>query len=145
MRIHELKSCIQVNHATLQKFIPYILRVLFFLKLKKANFAPMRKILVLLIACCVSVSLQNCSNEFELTEKWKDITVVYGLLDGSDTAQYILIEKAFLDESTSALLIAQNPDSLFYNNIIVEMQEIPVSGGSGSFFVLDRVDANLEG
>ncbi len=96
----------------------------------------MRKILVLLIACCVSVSLQNCSNEFELTEKWKDITVVYGLLDGSDTAQYILIEKAFLDESTSALLIAQNPDSLFYNNIIVEMQEIPVSGGSGSFFCI---------
>jgi hypothetical protein len=118
----------------------------FVFKSKKPNFAAMRKIFVLLLVSCGVLTLQNCSNEFELTENWKDITIVYGLLDASQSAQYIRIEKAFLDESTSALIIAQESDSLFYNDIVVELQEIPLSGGSGgSSFILDRVDANLEG
>lgn len=93
----------------------------------------------------VVVLMQNCSNDFELTENWKDITIVYGLLDASDTAQYIRIEKAFLDEKTSALVLAQEPDSLFYENLDVQLQEIPLQGGAGAFYKLDRVDANLEG
>lgn len=92
------------------------------------------------------VLLYSCSNEFVLTEDWKDITIVHGLLDASDTAQYIRVEKAFLDENTSAYILAQEADSLFYKNVTVTLQEIPQSGGSGgSFNVLTRVDANLEG
>lgn len=90
--------------------------------------------------------MQSCSNEFELTENWKDITIIYGLLDASDTAQYIRIEKAFLDENTSALVMAQVADSFFYDNISVTLQAIPPAGaGGGGFFTLTRVDANLEG
>lgn len=91
------------------------------------------------------VSLQNCSNEFELTEEWKDYTIVNGLLDASDTAHYIRVEKAFLDPKTNALVLAQEVDSLYYDNVKVELQELPFGGGSGQFYVLDRVDANLEG
>lgn len=100
--------------------------------------------LIILVALFV-VSFQNCSNEFELTEDWKDITIVNGLLDASDTAQYIRIEKAFLDEKTNALILAQEADSFYYKNITVQLQELPKGGGSGQFYVLDRVDANLEG
>ena len=94
----------------------------------------------------VSVFVLSCSNDFELTENWKDIPVVYGLLDQSDSVQYIRVEKAFLDESTSALILAQNPDSIFYQDISVELQETPIGGaGVGAVYLLDRVDANLEG
>jgi len=76
---------------------------------------------------------------------WKDIPIVYGLLNVNDTAQYIRVEKAFLDEETSALVIAQEPDSLYYDNISVELQEISSSGAVVFTFPLNLVDANLEG
>ena len=105
----------------------------------------MKKLIVILSILSVIV-MQSCSNEFDLTEDWKDITIIYGLLDASDSVQYIRIEKAFLDESTSALTLAQNADSLFHNNITVSLQAIPPAGsGGGGFFPLTRVDANLEG
>ena len=101
----------------------------------------MKKLIVILSILSIVV-MQSCSNEFELTENWKDITIIYGLLDASDTAQYIRIEKAFLDETTSALTIAQEADSIFYNNISVSLQAIPPAGvGGGGFFPLTRVDA----
>lgn len=86
----------------------------------------------------------GCSNEFELTENWKDVTVVYGLLNTTDSIQYIRIEKAFLDKTTNALVLAQEADSLYYNSLNVELEEI-VSGSTGSIISLTRVDANLEG
>jgi len=87
----------------------------------------------------------SCSNDFELVDNWKDIPIVYGLLNANDTAQYIRVEKAFLDEETSALLIAQEVDSLYYDNISVELQEINSSGAVAFTFPLNLVDANLDG
>lgn len=103
----------------------------------------MKKTIIALSALVLLAA--GCSNEFELTENWKDTTIVYGLLDASDTAQYIRIEKAFLDPKTSALTIAQRADSLFYSDVTVELQELTTSGSGGSFTVLQRVDANEEG
>ena len=65
----------------------------------------------------------SCSNDFDLVDTWKDIPIVYGLLNVNDSVQYIRVEKAFLDEETSALVIAQEPDSLYYGNISVELEE----------------------
>jgi len=87
----------------------------------------------------------SCSNDFDLVDNWKDIPIVYGLLNANDTAQYIRVEKAFLDEETSALLIAQEPDSLYYDNILVELQEINNNSAVEFTFPLTLVDANLEG
>ncbi len=105
----------------------------------------MKRWTLFLWSVVVVILMQNCSNDFELTENWKDITIVYGLLDVSDTAQYIRIEKAFLDEKTNALVLAQEPDSLFYESLDVQLQEKPVQGGAGAFYTLKKVDANLEG
>ena len=66
------------------------------------------------IALFITITfLTGCSNDFDLTENWQDITVAYGLLDQSQPVQYIRVEKAFLDPSTSALTIAQISDSLY--------------------------------
>ena len=82
-----------------------------------------------------------CGNEFDIIEEEKDIPVVYGFLSISDTAQYIRVERAFVDENTSALELAQNPDSIYYPELSVEL----VRNSSGQRFSLERVDGNLEG
>ncbi len=67
--------------------------------------------------------LPSCSTDFDLTSNWKDVTIVYGLLDKDVNYNYIRIEKAFLDPTTSALTIAQIPDSIYYNGLAVQLQE----------------------
>ena len=57
--------------------------------------------------------LQNCGTDFDLNAEWKDIAVVYGIIDQTDTAQYIKLNKAFLGNS-DAYMMAQESDSLFY-------------------------------
>lgn len=52
----------------------------------------------------------RCSNEVDLYAEYKEITVVYGLLDISDDTSWIKITRAFSGPG-NALLIAKNPDS----------------------------------
>lgn len=89
----------------------------------------------------LAVLFSSCDNELVVTDKWKDIPVVYGFLSKSDTAVYIRVEKAFLDPTTSAYTIAQIPDSLYYENAVVQLKRV----STGQVFTLKRVDGNLEG
>ena len=95
--------------------------------------------------CCVllfAIALASaCSNDFELTDKWKDIPVVYGLLSAQDSINYIRVEKAFLDQTTSAFEIAQRPDSLYYENATVQV----IHKETGDAFNLERIDGNSIG
>ena len=83
----------------------------------------------------------SCSNEFDLTTEWKDIPIVYGLINPDDTAHYVRVEKAFLDPVTSALITAQIADSLYYMDATVQFQ----IEGNANVYNLERVDGNLEG
>lgn len=83
----------------------------------------------------------SCDNELVVTDEWKDIPVVWGLLNKSDTAHYIRVEKAFLDPTTSALDIARIPDSLYYDNAIVSLKRI----SNNQDYQLERVNGDLEG
>lgn len=53
--------------------------------------------------------LLSCSTEVELNAPKKDIWVVYGVLDQSDSAQYIRVSRGFLEEG-DALEFAKNND-----------------------------------
>lgn len=97
-----------------------------------------------LIATLLSTFLYSCETDFDVTSDWEDIAIVYGLLDPTDTAQYIKINKAFLDKSVSALVIAQNPDSLYYKNIVVQLQQFQNSVLKKTIDLV-KVDGNLEG
>jgi hypothetical protein len=83
----------------------------------------------------------SCSNDFEVSAPWKDIPVVYGLLNIQDTAHYIRVEKAFLDPTANALDLARNPDSLYYDNALVQLEKV----NTGEVFTLQKVDGTLEG
>jgi hypothetical protein len=92
--------------------------------------------------------LSSCSEDFEVSAPYKQVTVIYGLLDAGDTAHYIRIQKAFLDEHLSALEMAKNPDSNFYSSINVHLKEFTDTGINGKLLFdeeLARVDLNNEG
>lgn len=91
-----------------------------------------------------ALGLSSCSNDFRITSDWKDIPVVYGLLNHRDTAHYVRVEKAFLDENTNALFLAQNPDSLYYpeDEIIVELVDVNQNSVVG---IMQRVEVQSEG
>jgi len=81
------------------------------------------KIIQIYIYLLFLIILSSCSTDFDITGEWKDITVVYGLLNQNDSIQYIKINKAFLGDD-DALIMAQNPDSCnYYNSLEVKLEE----------------------
>lgn len=61
--------------------------------------------------------LFSCNNKLNVNADWKDITVVYGLLNQNDSVQYLKITKAFLGEG-NALSFAKIPDSSYYRDTL---------------------------
>lgn len=94
-----------------------------------------------LLLLSLGLSFISCNDDLKLVTEWKEIPVVWGFLNIADTAQYIRIEKGFLDGETSALVIAKNPDSLYFQDIDVQL----VNQSSGQAYTLQQVDGNLEG
>ena len=87
------------------------------------------------------LSFSACSNELDLTAPWKDVPVVYGMLSTTDTAQFIRVERAFLDPKQNAYNFTKNPDSIYYENATVSLVNLE----NGEKFDLIKVDGNAEG
>jgi len=109
----------------------------------------MKKILFS-IAASYTLLFTACSEKFDVAAPYKDITVVYGFLDMGDTAHYVRIQKAFIDQDKSAVTMAQNADSNFYANINVRIDRYRVTkvGGVNQYvdsIHLNRVDLSQEG
>lgn len=86
------------------------------------------KIKSILLVLVAAVLGNSCETDFRITADWKDITVVYGLLDQRDSVQYIKINKAFLGEG-NALMFAQVYDSANYPYPLdVRIEEINENG-----------------
>jgi len=93
----------------------------------------------ILTALCILLVIQSCSTDFELNADWKEVTAMYSILDQSQERQYVRLTKAYLGEG-SALEMAQEADSLYFQNATVQLR-----GYSGSNLVetidLTKVDA----
>jgi len=59
------------------------------------------------------VVYSSCKNSFSVQAPYKDETIVYGLLDQSDSVHYIRINKAF-EGNGNAYVMAKQYDSLYY-------------------------------
>ncbi len=101
----------------------------------------MKRCSLLGLIVLMTVLFSACDNELELVTEWKDIPVVYGLINRQDTAHFLRVEKAFIDPQTSALELAQIPDSLYYDNVTVQIKNI----STDEVFTLDRVNGDDEG
>ncbi|MBS1773521.1 MAG: hypothetical protein JST82_11735 [Bacteroidetes bacterium] len=104
----------------------------------------MKKIITILSAGAL-LALGSCKDDFEVAAPYKPITVAYGVLNMADTAHYFRIEKAFLDESKSAIVMAQNPDSSRLINTDVFLRKCTDNGTILQNYVLTEVDLNKEG
>jgi hypothetical protein len=81
------------------------------------------------VVCALLLSLFSCEKEFNPREKYKDITIVYCLVNPVDTFHYIRIHKAFLGPE-NVLVMAENPDSSLYpvEDIDVRIYEVTPIG-----------------
>ena len=67
----------------------------------------LKHLLLILISLTL---LTRCSNDVDINAEYKDIVIVYGLLDPNQDTTYLKINKAFLGED-NALTMAQIKDS----------------------------------
>ncbi len=74
----------------------------------------MNKIIATLLLISSLFLLNRCSTDFDMYAEYKDITIVYGLIDISDDTTWVKITKAYTGPG-NALLMAQNPDSSNYS------------------------------
>lgn len=99
------------------------------------------------LAMAAAVAMTGCSEDFEVTAPYKDVTVVYGILDPLDTAHYIRIQKAFLDENKSAIDMSKVSDSSYYEKLTVVLKEYADDKGRtfSKSIKLSQVDMAAEG
>jgi hypothetical protein len=102
----------------------------------------MKKIAILTLMAALSFSYWSCSNEFELIDTYKDIPVVYAIVNRSDTAHYFRVERVFVDAKKGAPEVAQIPDSLYYDPSV---EVLAYKGNNPTPIKMKRVDGNLEG
>jgi hypothetical protein len=108
----------------------------------------MKKFIFPVILLTFSLLLSvGCSTKFNVAAPYKNITVIYAYLETRDTAHYIRVQKAFLDENKSAVSMAQTSDSNFYSNISVKIERHSVSGTGALYDIipLTKVDLAAEG
>lgn len=80
----------------------------------------------------------SCDNTIELEAPYQETGVIYGLLNTTDSVQYVRIQKAFLGKG-NALVMAQNTDSIYYPDILdVQMYRLK-NGDTISSFPLSRI------
>ena len=84
----------------------------------------MKKIAIFLLL--ISMLFMACETDFGVNADWKEVMVVYGLLDQSQSQQYIKINKAYLGEG-DALLMASVADSVNYNPEDLEVKIFKVN------------------
>lgn len=91
----------------------------------------------------LSLTLFSCKDKIDLIGAGKESAVVIGILDASESTHYIKITRTFIgDGVTSSVDIAQIPDSSYFNNISVKIEEI---GGAGrSWNLHDTIIQNKE-
>ena len=96
----------------------------------------MKPFLLLLSA---TLFLSSCDNDLDLTAEYKDITLIYGMLDTREDTQWVRVQKAFLGDG-DALVYASIPDSNYYpsNAIQVVMRRRNSSGAIQDTAVLPQ-------
>lgn len=100
----------------------------------------MKKIVSLVWIVVIGL-FSSCSNDLNLSAEWKDIPIVYAFISNSTSVNYVRIEKAFLDPAKSAVEVAKIADSLYYDNILVQIERIE----KGETITLQKVDGNEDG
>jgi hypothetical protein len=91
------------------------------------------------------ISFSSCSTDLDLTAEWEEVTIVYALLNTTDSAHFVRISKAFLDKETSALKLAQIGDSLYHQQPLTAIVEEVNQGNVTNSWPLTQIDGDTSG
>ncbi len=92
-------------------------------------------IFTLLIA---GFALISCNNDLEINAPWEDVTVIYGILNQGKDTNWVRIHRGYLgDEGIYGG--NQEPDSLYYENLVVTIDEYNANGGFLNSYSLLKV------
>ncbi len=91
------------------------------------------------------ITVSSCKQDFDITADYKEIPVVYGLLNQQENTHYIRIQKGYLIDG-NALVAAGISDSVYYaDSLTVLLKPFFNNSPSGSPFTLHKIDGNLIG
>lgn len=84
----------------------------------------MKKLLYLLSSAILALNVVSCREELELVTD-QNTAVIIGLLNPNDNVHYVKVTRSFIgDGLTNTYDIAQIPDSSYFNNVNVTVEEI---------------------
>jgi hypothetical protein len=83
----------------------------------------MNKFLLISLLAVVALSFQSCNEDLQLAADYKEVPVIYGLLDQSDSLHFIKINRAFIGPG-NAYEIAQIADSNYFTNVNAKIEEV---------------------
>ena len=80
---------------------------------------------LLLLGICLGCLFTACKPDFNLNAPYKDVPVVYGILNFQDSIHYVKIYKGFQPKGKGAVFIdVQKPDSIYYyHDVMVVLEE----------------------
>ena len=67
------------------------------------------------------IGLSSCENDLDVNAEYKEVIVVYGLLDFGQSKQFVKINKAYLSEANGAISDANIADSLYLDSVEVKL------------------------
>jgi hypothetical protein len=96
-----------------------------------------------LIATLVVVFV-SCDNSLNVTADWKEIPVIYGLLNPSAPDNYIRINRAYLNQEGNAISFGSIADSIYFEDLTVSLVESR-NGIEGNTINFIKVDGDTIG
>jgi len=108
-----------------------------------AHFPSMKKLVLFFFA---SFLFFGCSTDLDINAPYKNITVIYGLLNQRDSVQFVKINKAFLGEGDAYVFAQIRDSSEFSNDEITSAKVFKIVNGNrvDEFQLLDSVVTNRE-
>ncbi|MBI3233005.1 MAG: DUF4249 family protein, partial [Bacteroidetes bacterium] len=66
----------------------------------------------------------SCKNDLDVNEDFKEVAIIYGLLDIADSVHYIRVERTYQNGSgKGALVVASEHDSIYFDTLEVKILE----------------------
>lgn len=110
----------------------------FCILINKDSSVKMKNIFRLFLLIAIAGTTVSCKTDFDVIADYKEVAIVYGLLNQNDTVHYLRINKAFLGEG-NALVYAMIPDSSSYGTDIEVVLFETMPSGQTREIVFDTV------
>lgn len=96
---------------------------------------------ILMLLASLLFGASACNNDINTNADYKEIMIVYGLLNVKDTgniSHYVRVNRAFLTQNQSALDVAKVLDTSYFNAIEVKIDEFDGSGQYKTTYILKQ-------